>query len=137
MYNSAPLNNVSDNYANLDNSHLALFNSRNNSHAFGNAQIINNVDAANASRYSGGRRRRRKSKRRFSLYKKKTNKRRRKRKTLKGGYNFNPYALINQNGGLSSVTNCNFGYATAGTNLSSNLSALANPVIPIPHSPSN
>ena len=69
MYNSAPLNNVSDNDANLDNSHLALFNSRNNSHAFGNAQIINNVDAANASRYSGGRRRRRKSKRRFSLYK--------------------------------------------------------------------
>ena len=137
MYNSAPLNNTNAEFTNTDNSHLALFNSRNNSHAFGNAQIVNNVEAANASRYSGGRRRRRKSKRRFSLYKKKTNKRKKKRRTLRGGYNFNPYALINQNGGLSSVTNCNFGYATSGTNLSSNLSALANPVIPIPHGPSS
>jgi len=138
MYNSAPLNNISSKFANIDNSHSGgFFGSTNNSYAFGNPQIVNNVEAANASKYTGGRRRRRKSKRRFSLYKKKTNKRRKKRKTLRGGYNFNPYALINQNGGLSSVTNCNHGYATAGANIPSNMSALANPVIAIPHGPSN
>ena len=130
-----PLNNISSEYANIDNSHSGgFFGSKNNSYAFGNPQIVNNVQAANASRYSGGRK---KSKRRFSLYKKKTNKRRKKRKTLRGGYNFNPYTLINQNGGLSSVTNCNYGYATAGANLPSNLLALANPVMPITHGSSN
>ena len=120
-----PLNNISSKDANIDNSHIPFFTSRNNSYAFGNPEIVNNVAAANASRYSGGRRRRRrKSKRRIRLYKKKTNKR--KRNTLRGG--LNPYSLINQNGGLSSVTNCNFGYSTGGVNLPSNLLGMANPV---------
>jgi hypothetical protein len=123
---NAPLNNISSKYANIDNSHLGLFTSRNNSYSFGNPQIVNNVEAANASRYSGGRRRRkRKSKRKICLYKKKTNKRRKRRRTLRGGYN--PYALINQNGGLSSVTNCNSGYSTGGV-IPSNMLGLANPV---------
>ena len=122
-----PLSNISSQYANVDNSHYQLFGSTNNSHAFGNAQIVNNVQAANASRYSGGKKRRRKSKRRISLYKNKTNKRKRRRKTLRGGYNFNPYALINQNGGLSSVTNCNHGYSTGGV-IPSNMLGIANPV---------
>ena len=136
--NSAPLDNISSKYANIDNSHSGgFFTSKNNSYAFGNPQIVSNVEAANASRYSGGRRRRkRKSKRRISLYKKKTTKRRkRRRRTLRGG--FNPYALVNQNGGLSSVTNCNYGYSTGGVNIPSNLSALANPVIAIPNGPAN
>jgi hypothetical protein len=124
---SAPLNNISSKYANIDNSHMPLFTSRNNSYAFGNPQIVNNVEAANASRYIGGKKKkRRKSKSRVNSYNKKTNKRKRKRRTLKGG--FNPYALINQNGGLSSVTNCNFGYSTAGINLPPNLLGMANPV---------
>jgi hypothetical protein len=126
--NTPPLNNISPAYANIDDSHLGLFTSRNNSYAFGNPQIVNNVEAANASRYSGGRRkRRRKSKRRVSLYKKKTSKRRKRRRTLRGGTNFNPYALINQNGGISSVTNCNAGYSTGGV-IPSNLLGIANPV---------
>ena len=91
-----PSNNISPAYANIDNSHLGLFTSKNNSYAFGNPQIVNNVEAANASRYSGGRRkRRRKSKRRVNLYKKKTSKRRKRRRTLRGGTNFNPYGLFN------------------------------------------
>lgn len=126
-----PLNNILSQYANIDNSHMPFFTSRNNSYAFGNPQIVNNVAAANASRYSGGRRRR--SKRRLRLYKKKTNKR--KRKTLRGG--LNPYSLINQNGGLSSVTNCNFGYSTGGVNLPSNLLGMANPVTFKPNSPTS
>jgi hypothetical protein len=123
-----PLNNISSKYANIDNSHSGgFFTSRNNSYAFGNPQIVNNVDAANASRISGGgrRKRKRKSKRKNCLYKKKTSKRR--RRTLRGGYNFNPYALVNQNGGLSSVTNCNPGYSTGGV-IPSNLLGIANPV---------
>jgi hypothetical protein len=124
--NSAPLNNISPKYANIDNSHQALFTSRNNSYAYGNPQIVNNVEAANASRYSGGRRKR-KSKRRVSLYKKKTTKRRKRRRTLRGGYNFNPYGLITQNGGLTSVTNCNAGYSTGGV-IPSNMLGIANPV---------
>jgi len=124
-----PLNNISPKYANIDNSHSGgFFTSKNNSYAFGNPQIVNNVEAANASRYSGGRRRRRrKSKRRTSLYKKKTCKRRRRRRTLRGGNHFNPYALVNQNGGLSSVTNCNAGYSTGGV-IPSNMLGIANPV---------
>ena len=126
---SAPLNNISARYANIDGSHPGgFFTSRNNSYAFGNPQIVNNVEAANASRYSGGRRkRRRKSKRKISLYKKKTSKQRKRRRTLRGGYNFNPYALINQNGGISSVTNCNAGYSTGGV-IPSNMLGIANPV---------
>jgi hypothetical protein len=133
--NNSPLNNISSQYANIDNSHMPFFTSKNNSYAYGNPQIVNNVEAANASRYSGGKRKRIKSKRRKSLYKKKTNKRKRKRKTLRGG--LNPYSLINQNGGLSSVTNCNFGYSTGGVNLPSNLSALANPVTFRQHLPNS
>jgi hypothetical protein len=134
---NSPLNKISSQYTNIDNSHIPFFTSRNNSHEYGNAQIVNNVEAANASRYSGGQRKRRriKSKRRMSLHKKKTNKRKRKRRTLRGGYNFNPYALINQNGGLSSVTNCNFGYSTGGENLPSKLLGMANPVIFKPNTP--
>ena len=123
---NAPLNNISSEFANIDNSHLSLFTSRNNSYAYGNPQIVNNVEAANASRYIGGRRKKkRKSKRRVCLYKKKTTKRRKRRRTLRGG--FNPYALINQNGGLSSVTNCNPGYSTGGI-IPSNMLGIANPV---------
>lgn len=105
--NIAPLNNISSKYANIDNSHQGLFTSTGNS---------------NASRYTGGRRRKRKSKKRINLYKKKRTKRIRRK--LRGG-------------GLTSVTNCNYGYSTGGINIPSNLSALANPVMAIPNGPAN
>jgi len=126
---NAPLNNILSKYTNIDNSHIsASFTSSDDSYAYGNPKIVNNVEAANASRYSGGRKKRkRKSKRRVSLYKKKTTKRRKKRRTLRGGNHFNPYGLITQNGGLLSVTNCNAGYSTGGV-ITPNMLGTANPV---------